>query len=78
MSNSNFNKSEAIIKMVALTEKSEAENVVWYNFLKHNNWEKSKIIDGMKRRFLSSGIASTTRVLQFYDNATGNLIEEHR
>ncbi len=78
MSSSNFNTSQARIKMVALTEKTECENVVWYNFLKHNNWEKEKIIAGMKRRFLNTGIASTTRVLQFYDNTTGNLIEEHR
>lgn len=78
MSSSNFDKGRARIKMVALTEKSTSENIVWYNFLKHNNWEKAKIIDGMKRRFLDSKNASTTRVLQFYDNTTGNLIEEHR
>lgn len=78
MSSSNFDKSHARIKMVALTEKSGSGNIVWYNFLKHNNWEKSKIIDGMKRRFMNSKIAPGTRVLQFYDNVTGNLIEEHR
>lgn len=77
MSNSNFDKSEARIKMVALT-KPGSENVVWYNFLKHNNREKSNIIDGMKRRFMESKLVNTAQVLQFYDNITGNLIEEHR
>jgi len=73
---SNFDKDKAAIKMVILTKTGDT-NAVWYNFLKHNSWSHGNIINGMKRRFLNSRMANSAQVLQFYNNQTDMLIEEH-
>lgn len=54
------------------------DNRVWYNFLKENNLHTSKIINKMKNRFLNGPFVNSVQVLHFYDNATKELIEEHR
>lgn len=77
MVNSTFNPNPRV-KLVGLM-KTGMDNVVWYNFKKHNDKAKDKIIDGMKRRFLEKPeLARNCQVLQFYDCVTGNLIEEHK
>lgn len=73
--NSNFDKDKAVIKMVILTK--TGDNPVWYNFLKHNSWSHSNIINGMKRRFMNSRLSNSAQVIQFYNNQTDMLIEEH-
>ena len=74
---SNFNPNPRV-KLVGLM-KTGKQNVVWYNFKKHNSKSKEQIIDGMKRRFLDKQeFASACQVLQFYDCVTGNLIEEYK
>ncbi|WP_417365612.1 hypothetical protein [Flavobacterium beibuense] len=73
----NFDKDQAVVKMVILT-KSGKDNYTWYNFLKYNNRSTDQIISGMKRRFMESKLADSAQVLQFYNNKTQELIEEHR
>ena len=52
--------------------------VVWYSYLDQNKLENHKIIDAMRKRFETFAEFHTTRVLQFYDNETKQLIENYR
>lgn len=77
MSNkSAYNSEKSRIKMVILMPPGH-KNQTWYNFIKHNNRTNENIIAGMKRRFMQKPIAQFAQVLQFYDVASGNLIEQH-
>jgi len=59
--------------------KTGVDNVIWYNFKKHNAKEKPQIIDGMKRRFLEKPeLVRNCQVLQFYDCVTGEKLEEYK
>lgn len=73
-----FDKIESKIKMVILT-KPGLENKVWYNFLKENEKPLPQIIRNMMRRFKDIKLlVSQAQVIQFYDNKTNKLIEEHK
>jgi len=70
--------AENDIKMVALTE-NENDKICWFSYDKYNGRDKAWIIAGMKARFFKRpDLVAKTRVLQFYDNRTGELIEDIR
>lgn len=71
-----IDREKSKIRMKILT-KGDNDNFPWYNFLKENNKPVNEIIAGMKMRFMKHPIAQETQVLQFYDNQTGQLLEEH-
>ncbi|MFL9844713.1 hypothetical protein [Flavobacterium rhizosphaerae] len=71
-----IDREKSKIRMKILT-KGNKENFPWYNFLKENNKPPHEIIARMKSRFMKHAIAQETQVIQFYDNHTGQLLEEH-
>lgn len=72
-----FDKLESKIKMVILT-KHGFENAVWYSILKYNKKEDTYIIKTMLRRFQEHEIYKQTNCIQFYDNSTGQFIEQYK
>lgn len=76
MSKTAYSSEKSRIKMVILTKPGE-QNHTWYNFARLNSRSTQHIIDGMKKRFAESALAAKAQVLQFYDNTTGLLIEQH-
>lgn len=70
--------SDNDIKMVGLAE-NENDNICWFNFDKYNGRDKNFIMEGMKKRFFDKPhLVAKIRVLQFYDNKTGDLIDDIR
>ena len=66
------------IKMVGLAD-DKKDNICWFNFDKHNGKDKLWIIEYMKNNFFKDpDRANKIKVLQFYDNKTGQLIEDIR
>lgn len=54
------------------------ENIRWKNFKKYNNKPEAWIIEDMKKRFLKIEFNKRNcRYIDFYNGATGNLIERH-
>lgn len=53
-------------------------NPSWYSHLSKNNKPTTAITSGMLRRFHKSNYANCTNKVQFYNNITKTLIEEHR
>ena len=49
-------------------------NPVWYSPVKQNKWTDDFIAKGMLKRFMSNHLSKHTRMLQFYDQVTGQLI----
>jgi len=49
-------------------------NPVWHSPVKQNKWTNDYIANGMLKRFMSSTLYTHTRMLQFYDQFTGQLI----
>lgn len=74
---SNTFNPQAPVRMVGLT-KTGQENILWYNFKKYNNKPLHWIVADMKNRFDRFAKSSNVQVLQFYNNHTGELIEEFR
>ena len=63
--------------MVALTGPKE-NNIVWYSPIWQNHKNPAEIITGMMRRFTQRSEAARCKVIQFYDNANSQLIQEYR
>ncbi len=51
-------------------------NPVWYSPVKQNKWTNDYIVNGMIKRFTNNSLYAHTRMLQFYDQFTGNLIHQ--
>jgi len=51
-------------------------NPVWHSPVKQNKWTNDFICNGMIKRFMSNSLSAHTRMLQFYDQFTGQLIHQ--
>jgi len=51
-------------------------NPVWYSPVKQNKWTNDYIVNGMIKRFTGNTLFAHTRMLQFYDQFTDQLIHQ--
>lgn len=74
-----FDPSTARIRMRILN-KPGIQNITWYSVDKYTDSSKpdKDIIAGMQRRFITSRFAANAQVTQFYDNKTGNKLDEYK